>query len=414
MLSKPIKSASGMLHRAVLPVLAVALALINTILLSGPGPIDPTNIDWLFGDTATYYSAWGMYRHDPHLHLSLAWTERVGYPAGASIAWMDAIPLVAFVLRPFSPLLPESFQYLGLYAAASFVLQAYFGLRLCRRLFPSQPAFMVLGSVFFLLSAPLTWRAQGHTALLSHWLILAALDGYFRATESGPIRYLVPLWGVAALAAAINPYIAAMCVVIALAGVGRLLIEGRCPWTRAALLSAATIGVIAASMLLVGVIVPGEATAYFAPGYGEMSFNLNAPVNPMQYGSRLLPALPLRYATQYEGYNYLGAGMLMLLAVNLAARPRAIVWLTDRRLLPLLVLAIVSTLLAASTTVTFGSRTLFEIPLPAWAMGPLHGLRASGRLFWPTYYLIVLAALSLTFNVWRSPYRIAILAIALV
>lgn len=401
------------LTRAFLVVLAVTLGLINTVLLCGLGPINPTNIDWIFGDTATYYFAWGMYRHDPHLHLPLAWTERVGYPAGASIAWLDAIPLVALVLRPFSPLLPEPFQYLGLYSAACFMLQTYFGLSLSKRLFPSQAVFIILGSVFFLLSAPLTWRAQGHTPLLSHWLILAALDSYFRATESGPLRYLVPLWVVVALAAAINPYMAAMCLLVALAGVGRLLTEGRCPWTRAALLSAATMGVIGATMLLVGVLASGEANAYWALGYGQMSFNLNALANPMQYGSLLLPALPLSYATQYEGYSYLGAGMLTLLAVNLAARPRAIVWLADRRLLPLLVLAIVSTLLAASTTVTFGSRTLFEIALPAWLIGPLHGLRASGRLFWPAYYLIVLAALSLTFNVWRAPHRIVLLAVAL-
>jgi Family of unknown function (DUF6311) len=401
------------LKRVVLLLLAVTLGLINTVLLLGPGPINPTNIDWIFGDTATYYFAWGMYRYDPHLHLPLGWTERVGYPAGASIAWLDAIPLVALVLRPLSPLLPEPFQYLGLYAAACFVLQAYFGLRLSRRLFPSQPVFIVLGSVFFLLSAPLTWRAQGHIALLSHWLILAALDRYFRATESGPLRYFVPLWIVLALAAAINPYVAAMCLLVALAGVGRLLMEGRCPWTRAALLSAATMGVIGGTMVLVGVLAAGEANAYWALGYGQMSFNLNALANPMQYGSLLLPALPLSYATQYEGYNYLGAGLLALLAVGLAARPRAVAWLADRRLLPLLMLAIVSTLLATSTTVTFGSRTVLEIALPAWAVGPLHGLRASGRLFWPAYYLIVLAALSLTFNVWRAPYRTVILAIAL-
>jgi len=401
------------LNRVALLVLAVTLGLINMALLCGLGPINPTNIDWIFGDTATYYFAWGMYRYDPHLHLPLGWTERVGYPAGASIAWLDAIPLVALVLRPFSPLLPEPFQYLGLYSAVCFILQAYFGLSLSRRLFPSQPVFIVLGSVFFLLSAPLTWRAQGHTPLLSHWLILAALDGYFRETASGLLRYLVPLWVVVALAAAINPYMAAMCLLVALAGVGRLLTEGRCPWTRAALLSAATMGVIGLSMLMVGVLVPGEARAYWALGYGQMSFNLNSLANPMQYGSLLLPALPLSFATQYEGYNYLGAGMLALLAVNLAARPRAIVWLADRRLLPLLVLAIVSTLLAASTTITFGSWTLFEIALPWWMIGPLHGLRASGRLFWPAYYLIVLAALSLTFNVWRAPYRIALLAIAL-
>ena len=395
-------------------LLALALGIGNALLLFGPGPLNPTNVDWIFGDNATYYFGWSMYRRDPHLHFPLTWTERVGYPAGASIAWLDAIPLVALVLRPLSPILPERFQYLGLYSAACFVLQAYFALGLCRRLFPAERMFAVLGSVLFLLSAPLTWRAFGHTALLSHWLILAALAGYFRPSDEGPAQYLVPLWIVVAIAAAINPYLAAMCLLVALAAVGRLLAERRCRWTRAVVLLAATAGVLAAAMVTVGVLGSSDARAYWALGYGQMSFNLNALVNPMDYGSRFLPPLRVSHATQYEGYNYLGAGVLALLALNLVARPNALRWLTDRRLLPLLALGIVATILAMSTTVTFGSRTLVEIALPEWVAGPLHGLRASGRLFWPAYYLIVLAAVSLTFHVWRAPFRIAILGIALV
>jgi hypothetical protein len=185
---------------------------------------------------------------------------------------------------------------------------------------------------------------------------------------------------VVALAAAINPYMAAMCLLVALTGVGRLLTERRCTLTRAALLVASTMGVLGTSMLIVGVLASGDANAYWALGYGQMSFNLNSLANPMQYGSLLLPALPLSFATQYEGYSYLGAGLLALLVINLAVRPHAIAWLADRRLMPLLGLATVATFLAASTTVTFGARTLFEMPLPSWVIGPLQGLRASGRL----------------------------------
>ena len=47
-------------------------------------------------------------------------------------------------------------------------------------------------------------------------------------------------------------------------------------------------------------------------------------------------------------------------------------------------------------------------------MGTLHGLRASGRLFFrPASLPLVLAALSLTFWAWLPQYRTAMLAIAL-
>jgi hypothetical protein len=400
------------LNRSVLVLLSLALGVVNAFLLFGPGPINPTNIDWIFGDNATYYYGWATYRQDPHLHLPLAWTERIGYPLGASIAWLDAIPLVAIVLRPLSPVLPEPFQYLGLYSMLCCVLQAYFGLRLSSRLFPS-PVFVVLAGLFFLLSAPFTWRAFGHTALLSHWLILAGLDSYFRDTGSGALRYLGPQWAVVALASGITPYVAAMCLFVALTAVGRLLLERRCGWLQAAMLCAVTAGVMVMAGALIGVLASGDTTSYRAPGYGRISLNLNSVVNPMQYGSILLPGLPVIDPLQVEGYNYLGLGVLGLLAANILRRPLAVRWLADRRWLPLVVLAIVSTLLAVSTTVSLGSRILFEVPLPGQAMGLLHGLRASGRLFWPAYYLIIIAILSWTFYAWRARYNVAILAIAL-
>jgi hypothetical protein len=399
--------------RPLLVVLAIGLGLANTHALFGWGPIDPTNIAWIFGDNATYYVGWALYRHDPHISFPLAWTDRVGYPVGTSIALLDAIPLVAILLRPLSPLLPEPFQYLGAYSALCFVLQAYFGLSLCRRLFPSDPAFVAIGSVFFLLSAPLTWRALGHTALLSHWLILAALDSYFREPAARPARWLGRFWVLVALAAAITPYVGAICFFITLAGLARLLLERRCGWREVAILLAATVAVLLASSAAVGVLAARDASAYWAPGYGLFSMNLNALVNPMEYGSILLPALPVIHAAQVEGYNYLGLGIVGLIVLNLVRQPQSVTWLAERRLVPLVGLALFCTALAVSATVSLGSSTLVEIELPKAIQTAVHGLRASGRLFWPVYYLIFASALSLTFWVWKEPYRVVILAAAL-
>ena len=393
--------------------LAIGLGTANTVALMGWDTLRPTNLTWIFGDNATYYSGWALYRHDHHLSFPLPWTDRVGYPVGTSIALLDAIPLVAVLLRPLSPVLPEPFQYLGLYAALCFVLQAYFGFSLCRRLFPSNWTFSLLGGVFFLLSAPLTQRAFGHTTLLSHWLVLAALDSYFRDPDQRPVRWLGRLWIVLALAAAITPYMAAMCFLVTLAGVARLVLEHRCRWRQAAYLLAATVAILVAISASLGVLVARDAPTYWAPGYGRFSLNLNSPVNPMSYESIVLPTLPLAFPPQYEGYNYLGVGIIALLVLNLARRPQSILWLAERRVLPLVGLALLSTALAASTSVTLGSSTLFTIELPPAIATPIQGLRASGRLFWPAYYLIYAAALSFTFWLWKPPYRVLILAAAL-
>ena len=394
-------------------VLAIGLGLINAVLLLGWGPIDPTNIAWVFGDNATYYTGWSVYRHDTHLHFPLAWTERLGYPIGTSIALLDATPLVAILLRPLSPLLPDPFQYLGVYFALCFVLQASFGLSLCRRLFPSHTAFVVLGSLFFLVSAPLTWRALGHVALTSHWLIVAALDGYLRDPAERAVAWLGRLWIVLALAAAISPYIAGMCLLVTLAGVARLWLEARCRWRWALVLTATSVVVMLGTQVVVGVLVDRDASTYMSAGYGLYSLNLNAPVNPMAYPSVLLPTLATINPAQIEGYNYLGLGVIALFVLGLARRPTSPLWLADRRWLPLVGLALVCAALAVSTSVSLNSSVLFQIPMPTPITNVLYSFRASGRLFWPAYYLIVTAVLSLTFWTWKDPYRIAILVVAL-
>src|SRR5262249_50080728 len=156
----------------------------------------------------------------------------------------------------------------------------------------------------------------------------------------------------------------------------------------------------------VGTLVSAHPSAYWAPGYGLFSLNLNAPLNPFApafpcctahapAGSILLPSLPLAQPGQYEGYGYLGLGITGLLAVFVAWRPSALMWVVERRLIALAAVAVVCTVLAASDRITFGTHTLLVVHWPARLAHMLDGLRASGRLFWPAYYLIVLAALSL-------------------
>ena len=398
--------------RAAPLVVALTLGVPFALALIGPGPLDPTNIVWIFGDAATHYSGWEQYRHDPHLHFPLPWTERIGYPAGTSLALLDALPLAAVVLRPLSAILPVPFQYLGPWMLLSFVLQAYFGFTLCRRLFPDDPVFALIGCVFLLGATPLAFRAPIHVALCSQWLILAGLDAYFRDPGEREARWLCRAWIVLALAAAINPYLAAMCFLVALGCVGRLLFERRSTWWEAAIYLAITVLVVVASGVTLGALGSGDPGTYWAAGYGRFSLNLNAPFNPMGYAS-LLPALPLAHPDQREDFTYLGLGILALLAIGLVRRPRAVLWPAERRLAALACVAIACTALAVTAEVTFGSRTLVTIPLPAALIAALQTLRASGRLFWPAYYLIVAGALSLTFWIWKPPYRVAVLIAAL-
>jgi hypothetical protein len=394
-------------------VIAAAGGLAVAVALAGWRVIDPLDIGWLRGDPAAQYLGWAFYRHETGWHFPLAWTSRLGHPAGTPIALLDSIPLLAVLLRPLAPLLPDPFQYLGLYAAAALALQAYFGMRLCQRACEGDRVFTIVGGLFFLVSPVVTWRVFGHFALVSHWLIVAGLASYVRPIAGSPVRWLAPLGVIAAIAGGIHPYLAALSLLVAWAAVARLALERHCAWSQALLLAGALGAVTAGSTVLFGFASGLDRASYAASGWGYFSMNLLAPINPMREGSLFLPALPVATDGQYEGYNYLGFGVIALLAINLARRPRALRRLASPLGLPLVALALVCTAAALSSTITVGSHVLLRVPLPGPVEFAAESFRASGRLFWPVHYLLLLAALVLTYRLWGSPWREALVAVAL-
>jgi hypothetical protein len=72
------------------------------------------------------------------------------------------------------------------------------------------------------------------------------------------------------------------------------------------------------------------------------------------------------------------------------------------------------TLLAASTLITIGPYILLDIQLPARITQTLAIFRASGRLFWPVGYLIMLSAIYLTWQNYGKRWATALLATAII
>jgi hypothetical protein len=81
---------------------------------------------------------------------------------------------------------------------------------------------------------------------------------------------------------------------------------------------------------------------------------------------------------------------------------------------PLTIMSAVCTLLAVSLTVTFADRVLLTIPAPQLLYNALASFRASGRLFWPVYYLVTLAAVvGIVGTISHKPTRWVVLTLAL-
>ncbi|GGF48420.1 hypothetical protein GCM10011611_63540 [Aliidongia dinghuensis] len=396
-------------------VLGAVAGYVNVWLLVGWHHINPSDLSWLVGDPAQYQAAWEFLRHQKGWGFPLTWVDGLGYPLGVSASYLDVIPLVAVPLRLLSGWLPTDFQYLGLYAVACHSLQAYFGFRLVARFVPRDILTCVIGGIFFLVSPALTWRLFGHYALSTQWVIIAGLYYYFAPlTSEGFGRYVRPFLVLSAIASAINPYISLFAAMIGGAAIYRAYLEGQARLVAAGAVVAAISLVTLATLAVFGFLIGGDGTQFAGNGYTLYSLNLLSPIDPAAYPSILLKTQPSIWG-QYEGYNYLGLGVVGLLLIGLARRPGLALQLWSPALRPLFLISALCTLLALSVKITAGTIVVWTIPVPDKVFHALASFRASGRLFWPAHYAIILAAIGVTTVAVRSRWALRLcLGLALI
>lgn len=389
--------------------------------LFGLQPLDPSNIGWLMhGDPAQHYLGWQFFRSEPW-HWPPGRIDNYGAPLGTAILFTDSIPLLAFLLKPLSPWLPADFQYFGLWMFACYLLTAVFGWRLMARATPHS-WMRALGTLFFLMSPAMLLRAYGHEALMAHWLLLAGLDRY-----ASPWRGAVWL-ALLVVAALVHPYLFLIMMALAAAALYRAVFLEKAlvrPWQPILL----GFAILLAAMWGTGYFIPAPRQLA-AEGYGHYSANLLTFVDPMDWQGFLRGygrdtagkqewsqyLRPREQATigQYEGFAYLGLGVLFLAA---AAFPRLLARPPRREMvrfwLPLWGASTFLFVAALSYKITFGARLLATLPLPAGILEILAVFRASGRFVWPLYYLLLWAVLAAVVRRWPRRAAMILLVIGL-
>lgn len=397
------------------------IALFATLLylrLFGAHTLNPLNVHWmLHGDPAQHYLGWAFFRNE-EWHWPPGRIERFGLPIGASIAFTDAIPLLALPLKLVSDWLPAEFQYFGIWMLGCFLLNGYFGLRLVAR-FTEHRALRLAAALFFILSPPLLLRGYGHESLMAHWLLLASIEASLEFWSAR--RWLL----LSVFAALCHPYLLLM--VLALAGAGAYVawrIDCSHRFSTLLVHGIITALVVAALMALAGYF--GSNGQLAAEGYGFYSMNVLSLVDPLLGWSRLIQQRPIHpdYAAfgnfgQYEGFLYLGAGMILLASMALGlvlAVPRdanATLATRAHRAWPLIGIALLFWVLALSNRVMFSNVHLFTLPLPDPVHHALSIFRASGRFGWIAFYLLNLAILSVIIQCLPPRTALAVLLAAL-
>jgi len=380
--------------------IALFLELYPVSFLLGHGAFFETS------DPAQHVTGWRYYAQDTW-HFPLLHTTRLNYPVGVNIAFTDSIPLAALLFKPFVAWLPADFHYFGLWHGLVYLTQALAATFLLRALGVKHVPGLIAAVFLSLIWPALIWRLH-HTTLMTHSIILASLGCYVRGREAlwHPMRAALGMVVIALLALMIHPYLFAMSYslfLMYLVDLG-LRTQGPARWRLPSVLVPLSLAMIFAIAWSLGYLGQGSTT----DGFGTFSMNLQAPF--CSGGLYPCGALPPG-SPQGEGFNYLGAGALLLIAVALITRLRDIGGLL-RRYPALAVGMALFALYAVSNRITWHGEVLLAYPVPGFLEKLVNTFRASGRFFWPVGYALLFTALAVLLRrpaAWALPLLIVAL-----
>ncbi len=358
--------------------------------------INPTNINWIMSarhDWGTHYLGWAFYRDEPWT-FPLGEMESVNYPIGTNVGLFDNIPGMCTLLKVFSPILPENFQFLGFWLLFCQLMAAHFTIKIFN-LYNTKTILVILATLLIACNPVLIYRGI-HAALSAHFLIIASIYFYLKPATAANIKSINRSQLLVFIASAlINPYLCFM-----IAGFNVILPMKQYFYDKLISLKQLIIYPIISILsvivvwIIIGMITFGDnAVLEVSDSYKLYGFNLNSVFNSGGF-SRYLPAMPYVNFQQYEGYLYAGLGMLLLIVLSLLyffiTKKRRSFRKANKYLLPLFIFLIAATLFAISNRVTYNDHVLLKYDIPGIISKLGNTFRACGRVIWIPYYAAIL------------------------
>ena len=391
------------------PVKPVALTLAGFavfLVIWGAVPLNVKNDAWIMAsyderDIWIHYAGWLGLRNSP-------WTLPLGLASefgNAIITFTDSIPWAAILFKAFRNILPETFQYFGMWILLCCILQMYAGYSLIY--FKTKDAVTsAIGALFLCFSPIMMERAFRHTALASHWLILFAIIAWQKHRAQYRLANYFWFSLLLSLAIGIHPYFIPMIAVFLLLTVIDDLLRSK---YYSIFLCALALAPAIFAGWLIGALGSGMKSDDF--GFGHFSMNINAPLNPSSIGKyqwSVFFKTHHQILGNYDGFNYVGAGAVagLLLAFTLfllfPPSVKTVITFCKRNFF-FAIAMLACTLFAVSNVVTFNDAVIFTLPLPKALAKICNTFRASSRLFYPVYYCVFIAVI---LSIWKHTEKI--------
>ncbi len=389
-------------------LLASLIGVSAFLVFYGTDILNPLNTGWLLagGDLSQHYLGWQFFRESPWV-FPVGMISNLAYPHGIALTFMDSIPLFAIPFKVIEPFLPSNFQYFGWWGLMSFMLQAGFAALIVRRWTRSIVVPLLVATIA-VASPIMLERMFMHTALGGHWVILWGVWAVC-CSRTWSTKVFIATWSVLlSLAVMIHPYFLVMnvflmgiAVVLSWSGDYRNIIKIIFPLFLAAVVTGFIGGFSISS-------IGGERL-------GTFGYNLLTPIIPMGW-SAYFNEIPTVGGTR-ENLGYFGLGGFILVGAatgvvlwkwrnifRLAGRCRGRLSMLAVLCIGLVVVMLSPVIQAADIVVT--SYSVPGIIERIWSI-----FRATGRLAWPLYYLLIFGGLYLIIRTYRQRYLIAMVGL---
>jgi len=380
-------------NRAIL--IGAICGLVTFLLLYGLDLLNVTEAVWLYnkGDVTQHYNGWQFFRNS-RWFFPIGLMDTAPYPEPVSVVYTDAIPLFALFFKLLSPILPETFQYFGIWGLSCYILQGIASAVILYKYIPKWYT-LVLAVSLFTCSPWMFYRLYMHSALAAHWIILLCVLLSMNSNNLSLKRYIIFWSGLLSVASMIHVYFIPMCVVFLGCTTLYRIYKSR---TRIILNLGASLLPILSAVIVLWLMGAFYGTVQFAKdALGEASANLNFLFNSVGM-SDFLPALPNPLAKWAgESFGYLGLGGFLLAGIGILwllcdKELRVKIYRRKAEIVFTGLLLVIFLWLATAPTVAWNNHVYFRWILPQPVYWVLNVFRSLGRFVWPICYVILLAA----------------------
>ena len=380
----------------------------------GIGNLYLSNIDWLLGsgDITNGQNGWTFFKNDTW-RFPLGENPNYGLDISSSIIFSDSLPLFAFIFKIFKSYLSENFQYFSLWIFLCFFLQSYLSYLIIYKT-TNDIYYSLISSFIFTLAPIFIYRLGFHLSLGGQWLILLGYYIIFHIDNERKKYFWIFLLILSTL---VHLYFTVMLFAMYGLSLIQIILKDKKIIKLIVNLSLSII-VVLISMFVFGYFTT-PLTSTVSVGYGTFGLDILGIIDPQTNHSELNWSyfLSNKKGTGIEGFNYLGLGCIILLLTALTIYSIKIFTIknyfkdTISKNISIILIALFLTCWSITTSVYLGGEKIFNPTLNDYIFGALSIFAATGRFFWPVYYLLIILSLVYIYKNFKKKHTFLIIVV---